>query len=327
MDISHPSLDVSLAGPPSLLPDLTFPPETFLQRHNNLPCPLPLPGVLIRVQSPFSVGRAHLPLHAEPAVYEGGNYPIKMGKGKGSQITKPPRAWRETEEPPMERKSPNESKSLACKIMSVMNVIHRIMFFSRWPSVSISVVEHLDCQCLPVSAPSTDMAEAAAGRGRNPRFASGPDPAAAGVSPALSPSSSRASTTTRKQTPAPADVVFANDSREGRTRKYYETCQACKKQWDYCEVSESVVHQSLIICGPTSQAASDRYRSSARAKILSNFVRCWLINQFVHLGEHARARSPDASRWPLLSLSLPPLNQVMCGQEVIRQKGGAPRSQ
>ena len=126
-----------------------------------------------------------------------------------------------------------------------------IILCSRWPSVSISVVEHLNCQCLPVSAPSTDIAEAAAGRGgRNPRFASGPGPAATGVSPAFSgpssfsPSSSRASTTGKKQTPAPADVVFANESREERTRKYYETCQACKKQWDYCEVS-----LSSVICG------------------------------------------------------------------------------
>ena len=119
------------------------------------------------------------------------------------------------------------------------------------------MVEHLNCQCLPVSAPSTDLAATAAGagRGRNrsPRLASGPEaaPPGAGVSPALavpsfSPSSSsRASTTGGKQTPAPADVVFANDSREERTRIYYETCQACKKQWDYCEVSASVC-MSLI---------------------------------------------------------------------------------
>ena len=127
----------------------------------------------------------------------------------------------------------------------------------RWPSVSLSVVEHLNCQCLPVSAPSTDLAATAAGagRGRNrsPRLASGPEaaPRGAGVSPALavpsfSPSSSsRASTTGGKQTPAPADVVFANDSREERTRIYYETCQACKKQWDYCEVSPSVCCPSM----------------------------------------------------------------------------------
>ena len=94
------------------------------------------------------------------------------------------------------------------------------------------------------------MAEAAAGRARNPRFASGPPDHAGPVSPAFSgpslssssssSSSSRAASNT-KQTPAPADVVFANDSREERTRMYYETCQACKKQWDYCEVSESFI--------------------------------------------------------------------------------------
>ena len=117
------------------------------------------------------------------------------------------------------------------------------------------MVEHLNCQCLPVSAPSTDLAATAAGAGRNrsPRLASGPEaaPPGAGVSPALavpsfSPSSSsRASTTGGKQTPAPADVVFANDSREERTRIYYETCQACKKQWDYCEVSPAECRSSM----------------------------------------------------------------------------------
>ena len=118
------SRDVSLAGPPSpsLLPDLTFPPETFLQRHSNLPRRVRVRRPL-RAPSPGSAYRSAKPFFGRTSTSASGACSLRRRKlshqnGESSQITKPPRTWSETEAPLMsENGQMNESKSSSCKII------------------------------------------------------------------------------------------------------------------------------------------------------------------------------------------------------------------